>query len=266
MKLPLYQIDAFTSEIFKGNYAAVVLLEHWLPVSLMQAVATENNLSETAFVAPSANGGFDIRWFSPITEIAFCGHATLASAFVLFKRFAQREQIEFHADAVGAFTVRRGVDGMIEMDFPQREIEPVSAWPDELARGLSIRPKEVLVCQQAYIAVYENEEQVRAVVPDLALIARLGPRDVVVTAPGDRYDFASRYFWPANGGDEDPVTGSIHTALTPLWAKRLGKTQLLALQASRRSGVLHCRLDAGRVRISGQAVQYLEGTIEVPDL
>ncbi|WP_176081788.1 PhzF family phenazine biosynthesis protein [Paraburkholderia tropica] len=265
MKLPLYQIDAFTSEIFKGNYAAVVLLEHWLPVSLMQAVATENNLSETAFVAPDANGRFAIRWFSPITEIAFCGHATLASAFVLFKRFPEREQIEFHADAVGAFSVRRGAHGMIEMDFPQREIEPVSELPDELARGLSIRPREVFVCQQAYIAVYENEAQVRAVVPDLALIARLGPRDVVVTAPGDGVDFASRYFWPANGGDEDPVTGSIHTALTPLWAKRLGKTQLLALQASRRSGLLHCRLDAGRVRIAGQAVQYLEGVIEVPE-
>ncbi|WP_322049399.1 PhzF family phenazine biosynthesis protein [Paraburkholderia sp. J67] len=265
MKLPIYQVDAFTNEIFKGNYAAVVLLEDWLPASLMQAIATENNLSETAFVAANANGGFGIRWFSPITEIAFCGHATLASAFVLFNRFAQQQQIDFHADAVGAFTVRRGRDGMIEMDFPQRDIEPVDEMPDELTRGLSIAPKEVFVCQQAFIALYESEEQVRAVVPDLALIARLGPRDVVVTARGERHDFVSRYFWPANGGDEDPVTGSIHTALTPLWAARLGKTKLLALQASRRSGVLHCELEAGRVRISGHAVQYMEGVIEVPE-
>lgn len=266
MKLPIYQIDAFTSEIFKGNYAAVVLLEAWFAPSLMQAIATENNLSETAFLVPRPNGGFDIRWFSPITEIAFCGHATLAGAFVLFKRFPERDLIEFHADAVGAFTVRRGRDHMVEMDFPQRDIEPLDAMPDELARGLSIRPKEVFVGQQAFIAIYEHEDQVRAVVPDLDLIARLGPRDVVVSAPGERYDFVSRYFWPANGGDEDPVTGSIHTALTPYWAKRLGKTKLLALQASRRSGVLHCELDAGRVRISGHAVQYLEGTIDVPDL
>jgi predicted PhzF superfamily epimerase YddE/YHI9 len=184
---------------------------------------------------------------------------------VLFKRFPERKTIDFHADAVGPFTVRRGPESMIEMDFPQRDVEPVSEMPEEIARGLSIRPKEVLVSKQAFIAVYQSEEEVRAVVPDLALIAQLAPRDVVVTAPGNNHDFVSRYFWPANGGDEDPVTGSIHTVLTPLWARRLGKTKLLALQASRRSGELHCELRADRVCISGHAVQYLEGAIEVPD-
>ncbi|RKP46013.1 PhzF family phenazine biosynthesis protein [Trinickia fusca] len=265
MKLPIYQIDAFTSDVFKGNYAAVVPLEAWLPVSLMQAIAAENNLSETAFFAPNANGGFDIRWFSPITEIAFCGHATLASAFVLFKLFPERELIEFHAPEVGSFGVCRRPNGLIEMDFPLRNAEPVGEISDELAHGLSIRPREVLVSQQAFIALYDSEQDVRAVVPDLALIARLAPRDVVVTARGEHHDFVSRYFWPANGGDEDPVTGSIHATLAPLWAARLGKKTLLALQASRRSGVLHCEVEAERVRVSGYAVQYLEGTIELPD-
>lgn len=264
MKLPIHQIDAFTSEVFKGNYAAVVPLDSWLPVPLMQAIASENNLSETAFLTPNTSGGFDIRWFSPITEIAFCGHATLASAFVLFKRFPEREQIELHAAALGAFTVRRGPRDLIEMDFPQRGVEPVTAIPDELVRGLSIRPAEVFVTQQAFIALYDTEHDVRAVVPDLELIARLAPRDVVVTARGDQHDFVSRYFWPANGGKEDPVTGSIHAALAPLWSDRLGKAKLVALQASRRTGVLHCEVDGERVRVSGHAVQYLEGTIEVP--
>jgi PhzF family phenazine biosynthesis protein len=264
MKLPIYQIDAFTRDVFKGNYAAVIPLDAWLPAPLMQAIATENNLSETAFFAANGRGGFDIRWFSPMTEIAFCGHATLASAFVLFELFPERELIEFHAQAVGSFTVHRRSQGLIEMNFPQRPCEKVEQVPDELARGLSIKPKEVLVCNQAYIALYDSEEEVRAVVPDLELIARLAPRDVVVTARGSEHDFVSRYFWPANGGVEDPVTGSIHAALAPLWAARLGKTKLVALQASQRSGVLYCEVEAERVLVSGHAVKYLEGSIEVP--
>lgn len=264
MKLPIHQIDAFTSEVFQGNYAAVIQLDSWLPVPLMQAIASENNLSETAFLISNPSGGFDIRWFSPFTEIDFCGHATLASAFVLFKRFPEREQIELHAAALGAFTVRRGPRDLIEMDFPQRKVEPVTTIPDELVRGLSIRPTEVLVTQQAFIALYDSEHDVRAVVADLELIAQLAPRDVVVTARGDQHDFVSRYFWPSNGGTEDPVTGSIHAALAPLWSARLGKAKLVALQASQRTGILHCEVDSERVRVSGHAVQYLEGTIEVP--
>jgi PhzF family phenazine biosynthesis protein len=265
MKLPIYQIDAFTDKVFKGNYAAVVPLERWLPDSLMQAIATENNLSETAFFVKNADGAFDIRWFSPLTEIAFCGHATLASAYVIFKRCNDLEAIEFVAKAVGRLPVCHTYDGLIEMSFPQRRPEKLNEIPANLIQGLSIQPQEVLITQQAYVAIYGTEHEVRSLVPELNLLSALGPRDVVVTARGDQYDFVSRYFWPANGGDEDPVTGSIHATLAPLWSERLGRSELVAMQASRRSGLVHCRVQDDRVYISGQAVQYLEGTIEIPE-
>jgi len=255
MQLPIYQIDAFTSEIFKGNYAAVVPLEYWLDDGLMQSIATENNLSETAFFVRNPSGVFDIRWFSPMTEIDFCGHATLASAYVIFRDIARQQKIEFNARAVGQFTVRRKADGWIEMGFPLRPSDRLQTPP----------AAEVLICQQAYIAVYASEQQVRSVVPDLRQLATLGPRDVVVTARGDQHDFVSRYFWPANGGDEDPVTGSIHAALAPLWAERLHKQQLVAMQVSSRGGLLHCQVGADGVKVAGQAVPYLQGTIQVPD-
>jgi predicted PhzF superfamily epimerase YddE/YHI9 len=264
MKLPIYQIDAFTDEVFKGNYAAVVPLEQWLPDALMQDIAAENNLSETAFFVRNAEGVFDIRWFSPLTEIDFCGHATLASAHVIFAGSAECEVIEFAAKAVGRLAVRRLPQGLIEMSFPSRPPVKLDDIPANLIDGLSIRPAEVLANQQAYVAVYATQAQVRAVVPELALLATLGPRDVVVTARGDQHDFVSRYFWPANGGAEDPVTGSIHTALAPFWGQRLGKTELVAMQVSRRGGLLYCRLEGERVYISGRAVRYLEGTIELP--
>jgi len=264
MKLPLYQIDAFTDKVFKGNYAAVVPLERWLPDSLMQEIATENNLSETAFFVQNDDGAFDIRWFSPLTEIAFCGHATLASAYVIFKRNDDLDVIEFVAKSVGRLTVCRMHDGLIEMSFPQRRPESLNDIPENLIQGLSIRPQEVLINQQAYVAIYETEQEVRSVVPELNLLSTLAPLDVVVTARGDDHDFVSRYFWPANGGNEDPVTGSIHAALAPFWSERLGRSELVAMQVSRRSGLLHCRIQGDRVYISGQAVQYLEGTIEVP--
>jgi PhzF family phenazine biosynthesis protein len=265
MKLPIYQIDAFSDKVFKGNYAAVVPLERWLPDSLMQSIATENNLSETAFFVKNADDAFDIRWFSPLTEIAFCGHATLASAYVIFERCNDLDVIEFVAKAVGRLTVCRMHDGLIEMSFPQRRPERLNEIPENLMLGLSIRPQEVLINQQAYVAVYETEHEVRSVVPELNLLSTLAPLDVVVTACGDHHDFVSRYFWPANGGDEDPVTGSIHAALAPFWSERLGKPELVAMQVSRRTGLLHCRVQDDRVYISGQAVQYLEGTIEVPE-
>jgi len=265
MKLPIYQIDAFTSEIFKGNYAAVIPLEYWLRDGLMQAIATENNLSETAFFVRNSTGIFDIRWFSPMTEIDFCGHATLASAYVIFRDIANQGVIEFNAKAVGQFAVRRNPDGWIEMSFPQRQSERLETPPEALIKGLSIQPKEVLISQQAYVVVYATEHEVRSVVPDLKQLATLGPRDVVVTARGDQHDFVSRYFWPANGGDEDPVTGSIHAALAPLWSERLHKQELVAMQVSNRGGLLHCHVQSDRVHVAGQAVPYLEGTIQVPD-
>jgi len=265
MRLPIYQIDAFTSDIFKGNYAAVVPLEYWLPDALMQSIATENNLSETAFFVRNPAGVFDIRWFSPLKEIDFCGHATLASAYVIFQEIANQDVIEFNAQAVGQFAVRRNPDGWIEMSFPQRQAERLDVPPDALIQGLSIQPQEVLISQQAYVVVYASEHEVRSVAPDLNQLASLGPRDVVVTARGDQHDFVSRYFWPANGGAEDPVTGSIHATLAPLWAERLQKPELVAMQVSNRGGLLHCRVQSGRVHVAGQAIQYLEGTIQVPD-
>lgn len=264
MRLPIYQVDAFTDVVFKGNYAAVVPLTHWLEEAVMQAIASENNLSETAFFVRGADGVYQIRWFSPLTEIAFCGHATLASAFVIFNQQPGVDVIAFDAKAVGRLSVSRRDDGFIEMRFPLRPPSTPDAVPDNLRQGLSIPPTEVLISAQAYVVVYATEADVRNVVPALPLLATLGPRDVVVTAPGEQHDFVSRYFWPANGGDEDPVTGSIHATLAPYWAARLGKQHLLAMQVSRRTGLLHCRIADDHVFVSGQAVQYLEGFIDVP--
>lgn len=265
MKLTIFHIDAFTDTPFKGNPAAVVPLNTWLPEADMQAIATENNLSETAFFVLDPNGKFHIRWFSPMTEIAFCGHATLASAYVLFRHQMAASPVKFWAKAVGDIVVVQGDDGLIEMSFPNREPSPLAAAdiPPALKEGLSIEPLEVLKNQQAYIAVYGSQDDVLNVVPDLQRLKALAPLDVAVTAPGVQHDFASRYFWPANGGDEDPVTGSIHAGLAPYWARRLDQPLLTALQASRRGGLLTCRVEGDRVYVSGSCVQYLEGTIEV---
>jgi PhzF family phenazine biosynthesis protein len=267
MKLRIYQIDAFSNHVFGGNYAAVVPLPAWLPDSKMQQIASENNLSETAFYVardPSdLSGAFEIRWFSPITEIDFCGHATLASAFVIFNLEPKRSEIVFETAKVGRLTVKRGKEGLLEMDFPNQAPEPVTEIPADLLEGLSIKPVHVLKNRQAYFAVYDNESDVRTVIPDLERIKKLGPLDVVVTAPGTDVDFVSRYFWPANGGAEDPVTGSIHTGLAPYWAARLGKETLHAFQASHRGGHVFLELRGDRVIVSGHAVKYLEGVIHV---
>lgn len=262
MKLTLHVIDAFTSERFKGNSAAVVPLREWLPPALMQSIAMENNLSETAFFVQAADGCHDIRWFSPFKEIAFCGHATLASAFVLFEAGAT-SPITFRAPAVGELPVVRLPGGHMAMSFPNRAPTPVDEVPEALRFGLPLAPMAVLRNDQAWFAVYESEAQVRALRPDFRLLAQLGPLDVTVTAPGVDCDFVSRYFWPANGGEEDPVTGSIHAGLAPYWADRLGKNTLVAVQVSSRTGTLHCRVEGERVHVSGAAVQYLRGEIEV---
>lgn len=262
MTLALHVIDAFTSELFKGNPAAVVPLRDGLPPARMQAIAMENNLSETAFFVQAPDGRYDIRWFSPFKEIAFCGHATLASAFVLFEAGAP-SPIIFRAPAVGELPVVRLPDGRMEMSFPSRAPTPVDEVPEALRSGLPLAPVAVLRNAQAWFAVYESEAQVRALRPDFGRLAQLGPLDVVVTAPGADCDFVSRYFWPANGGEEDPVTGSIHAGLAPYWADRLGKHTLVAVQVSARTGTLHCRVDGERVRVSGAAVRYLRGEIEV---
>lgn len=263
MKLNIHIVDAFTTKQFSGNQAAVVLLENWLSVELMQSIASENNLSETAFVVCNSSGVFEIRWFSPMKEIDFCGHATLASAFVIFSTKTVSSEITFWAKAVGNITVKKDKNDLIEMAFPNREPIEITEIPEALKQGLSICPIAYLKNQQAYFAVMENEEQVKRVIPDLEKLKTLGPLDVVVTAKGKEFDFTSRYFWPANGGVEDPVTGSIHAGLAPYWAKKLNKQELVALQASNRSGVLYCRVEDSTIFVSGSCVSYLEGTINI---
>ncbi len=265
MKLPLYQVDAFTDRLFGGNYAAVVPLSCWLPDTVLQAIAAENNVSETAFLVEQQPGHFAIRWFSPLAEIDFCGHATLASAHVVFSRDPARQQLTFSAAAVGELQLRRGESGLIQMSAPRLPPVAVTQVPPELLAGLSLPPDEILVSDQAWFAVYADERAVRSVQADPQQLARLAPRDVVVTAPGGEVDFVSRYFWPANGGLEDMVTGSIHAGLAPLWAERLGRRTLHAYQASARGGHLYCEVNDERVLISGHTVLYLEGVIHLPD-
>ena len=270
MQLEINIIDAFTDTVFKGNSAAVIITENWLSEHLMQSIAFENNLPETAFVVPDDKGVYHIRWFSPLTEIDFCGHATLASAFVLFKKNPNVTFIQFCAKAVGVLTVKQTDNGKIQMDFPNTKPEKVEDIPNSLLAGLSIVPVEVYKNSQAYFVIYKAEADVLKVERDNAQLKKLAPLDVVVTCQAQsadykNYDFISRYFWPANGGDEDPVTGSIHTGLAPLWAERLGKNELLAYQASKRSGVLDCVVAGDRVFISGHAVHYLTGFITVEE-
>lgn len=264
MKLEYHHIDAFTDSRFKGNYAGVIITDNWLTDSLMQSIATENNLSETAFLVLES-GVYNIRWFSPLTEIDFCGHATLASAFVLFNKNAELNEITFYAKAVGQLKVCRAADDYIAMTFPRRAPIKVDEIPSAIINGLSIEPAEVWQNQQAYFAIYESEQAVHDVVQNVELIKQLVPHDVVVTAASQsgEYDFASRYFWPANGGDEDPVTGSIHAGLVPFWAQRLGKKDLVALQASARGGILKCRVVGDQIEVAGRAVQYMTGIIEI---
>ena len=265
MELEITVVDAFTDSVFGGNPAAVIITDEWLPDNLMQSIAAENNLSETAFLVAADPATYSIRWFSPMTEIDFCGHATLASAFVLFSRYSELANIKFLAEAVGELLVEKVETGRVQMNFPNTKPDKVEAIPDYLVAGLSIPPKEVYSNSQAYFVIYESESDVLSVQCNNDTLKKLGPLDVVVTSQSDSqdYDFTSRYFWPANGGDEDPVTGSIHTGLAPLWAERLGKNNLVAFQASKRGGVLKCVVAGQRVIISGNAVQYLNGTITV---
>lgn len=273
MQLEINIIDAFTDSVFKGNSAAVIITDSWLSDALMQSIAMENNLSETAFLVLDETGDRDvyhIRWFSPFTEIAFCGHATLASAFVLFKKTPTLTSIKLSAKAVGVLTVVQTDIGKIQMDFPNRIPEKVTDIPKELLAGLSIVPVDVYRNEQAYFVIYHSEADVLKVERDNEVLKQLAPLDVVVTCQAksteyENYDFISRYFWPANGGDEDPVTGSAHTGLAPLWAEHLGKNELVAYQASSRGGVLDCMVVEDRVLVSGNTVQYLTGFITVEE-
>jgi PhzF family phenazine biosynthesis protein len=262
MRVPLYQLDAFTTRRFAGNPAAVMRLEHFLTDELMQQIAAENNLAETAFLVPQGED-YSLRWFTPEVEVPLCGHATLASAAVVMERLEpQRRRVVFHT-ASGPLTVSRTDTGYL-MDFPARPMEPVTA-PPGFAAALRVTPIEVLADTFNYLAVLADVRSVRALAPDFAAIARLDRSGLIVSAQdsGQPYDFVSRYFAPGKGIAEDPVTGGAHCALVPYWAARLGRTRLHAYQASARGGDLNCRLLGNRVELAGSCVFYLEGAAEI---
>jgi PhzF family phenazine biosynthesis protein len=258
-RLPIYQIDAFSNQVFTGNPAAVCPLEAWIEDSLMQGIAQENNLSETAFFVPERDG-YHIRWFTPTAEVDLCGHATLASAFVLFEYFDLSEnQIRFKSRS-GELIVEKE-DELFAMDFPSQPPETCDP-PDALRAGLQGAPLEILSSED-YFVVFSNEEDIKAMKPDMTELEKLDLRGVIITAEGKDADFVSRFFAPKYGIKEDPVTGSSHCALTPYWAHKLGKKDLHALQVSKRGGELFCKEHGDRVVIAGRAVKYMEGTINI---
>lgn len=262
MELNLYQVDAFTSKLFAGNPAAVVPLDEWLDDHLLQAIAAENNLSETAFVGPGENG-LRLRWFTPAAEVDLCGHATLATAFVLFNiAGADGDTVEFESRS-GKLTVTRGENGRLEMDLPAWPAEAQTLTPG-IAQTLGAVPEDVFLGPHDLMAVFEKADDIHALVPDTKRIMQLDTTGLIVTAPGTDCDFVSRYFAPRVGIPEDPVTGSAHCMMAPYWAEKLGRNPLHARQVSARGGELWCRVDGDRVHVSGSAVLYLEGRIRVP--
>jgi PhzF family phenazine biosynthesis protein len=261
MKIPLYQVDAFASEVFSGNPAAVCILEAWLGDAQLQSIAAENNLSETAFLVRNEDG-FDLRWFTPVTEVALCGHGTLASAFVLFHcRGWKEDTLCFRTRKSGQLMVAKR-DDLLEMDFPARPTHAIQK-PLGLDEALQVRPQDVLGSVEDILVVLDSEKSVRDLHPDFSALARLDYRGIIVSARGDRSDFVSRFFAPQVGIQEDPVTGSAHCVLIPYWAEILGKNDLHALQVSKRSGELFCVARGKRVGIAGKAVLYLEGTLSI---
>ena len=260
MELRLYQIDAFADRLFSGNPAAVCPLEAWLPDETMQKIAFENNLSETAFYVRT-DRGFHIRWFTPAVEVALCGHATLATAYVIFTHDRHPGDTIELASKSGPLKVRREGE-LLVLDFPAGRPAPAPA-PPGLVEALGRVPVETLKGTTDYLIVYETEEDVATLTPNIPDLGRVDARGIVVTAPGRQVDFVSRFFAPRVGVAEDPVTGSAHTMLTPYWSARLGKPVLSAMQLSKRQGWLRCRLAGDRVEIAGRAVPYLAGTISI---
>lgn len=259
MKLDIYQVDAFASKPFEGNPAAVVPLEQWLPDCTMQSIAAENNLAETAFFIPEGEG-FRIRWFTPTVEVKLCGHATLASAFVLYELLGwDASQVVFQSLSGPLIVDRDGA--LLTMDFPAQPGAPCDP-PPALTQGLGIEPVACLASED-YLVVLESEAQLAELQPDMAALQELDLRGVAVTAPGESRDFVVRFFGPRCGIPEDPVTGSAYTQLAPYWASRLDKEQLSARQISTRGGDVRCEVAGDRVKISGSAVLYLEGVITV---
>ncbi len=259
MKIPLYQVDAFTGRLFGGNPAAVCPLESWLGDEMLQAIASENNLSETAYFVSNGDG-FHLRWFTPKVEVDLCGHATLASAYVLMNYLEpERSEVRFQTKS-GELQVTRN-DDLFTLDFPARPAAPCDV-PGDLIEALGIKPQEVWAAK-AYMAVYESEEEILDLKPDMELLAGLDKYATIVTAPGQTADFVSRFFAPSVGVPEDPVTGSAHCTLIPYWSDFFGKQTLLAHQVSERGGELLCEDLGDRVKISGRAVLFSEGLIHL---
>lgn len=268
--VPLYQVDAFSSSLFSGNPAAVVPVPAFPDDRLMQQIAAENNLSETAFVVVRDHGRFDIRWFTPTTEVRLCGHATLAAAHVLYRSAeGTLDKLRFHTREAGTIVVTPAgnrTQGRYTMSFPaDRPVKSESNKKIRAALG-GVKPQSVYEGTDDLVVLLKDERQVRKLVPDQRAVAKLRRRGLIVTAPGDEVDFVSRCFYPAYGIAEDPVTGSAHTVLTPLWAKKLGKKRLTARQLSQRGGELDCELKGKKVRITGAAVTYLAGQLLLDQL
>lgn len=261
MKLDIYQVDAFTDSVFGGNPAAVCPLDAWLPDATLQSIASENNLSETAFFV-AEGAAFRLRWFTPGAEVKLCGHATLATAWVLFDELHyDSAQIVFHTLS-GELRVRRE-GAQLSMDFPARTMEKVDA-PAALTAAMGLPAEESYQDGNGdYMLVYRDQVTIEGLQPAMAALLEIPARGIIVTAPGAQHDFVSRFFAPRVGINEDPVTGSAHCSLTPYWARRLRKTQLRARQVSARGGDLHCELKGGRVLLAGQASLYMQGKIYV---
>ena len=263
MLIPYYEVLAFTNRPFGGNPAGVCPLEKWLPDAQLQAIAAENNLSETAFFVEGENG-FDIRWMSPTVEIPLCGHATLASAHVLLRHLGRStETLTFQSRSSGKLTVTRDGERLV-LDFPSQPPSPCEP-PDGLLQGLQARPVSIQEGELDYFTVFESEDDIANIKPDFEMLTRLNTRGVIVTAPGHDCDFVSRFFAPGAGIPEDPVTGSAHCALIPYWSKRLGKKELFARQISKRGGEIFCQDRGERVGIGGHAITYVEGKLYAAD-
>jgi PhzF family phenazine biosynthesis protein len=263
MKLPIYQVDAFAAGLFLGNPAAVCPLDAWLPTETLQAIALENYLSETAFYVPKGPAGrYGLRWFTPTVEVELCGHATVATASVIqeVRREFAGSRLVFETLS-GELTVEREGD-LYVLDFPANPPQPCTA-PPLLVEALGTPPETILGARD-YLCVYSSADQVRNLAPEMGKLTQLDRRGIIVTAPGEREDFVSRFFAPSKGIPEDPVTGSAHTTLIPYWSQRLGKTKLFARQISSRGGELWCQDLGSRVKIGGRAVQYLTGEISIP--
>ena len=262
MKQTIFQVDAFAETVFSGNPAAVCILDHWLEDKVMQNIAMENNLAETAFAV--LNGRiYELRWFTPEIEVDLCGHATLATAHVLFNHFGyEQELLEFYSPRSGKLLVEKGEDGLLTMDFPRDETQEVPQ-QEAIQKAIGLNPLKTIKGKTDYLLIYSSQREIEEIRPDFRLLDQLDCRGVIVSAPGDQEDFVSRFFAPQCGIPEDPVTGSAHTTLTPYWSKVFDKNKLTARQLSPRGGFLLCEYQGERVKISGKAVTYLTGEIVI---